>query len=237
MKLTVLGMNGPYPEPGKACSGYLVTDGDTHIQLDAGCGTLARLTGLTPPETLSAVLLSHWHNDHVSDLLPMIYRLQAAGAVLDLYAPADEASPVRQIVASSGVFRVHDLSAGDTVQIGSVRLSAGPARHPVPALSLRLENTGNVLCYTGDTNTVDGLEDFVRGCRLLLADALFPAETWSENKPHLSATLAAELASACRAEKLILTHLSPAFDSLLLLREAQKIFRNARLAQPGLVVE
>ena len=41
MELTVLGMNGPFPAPGSGCSGYLLTAGNTAIQLDLGCGTLA----------------------------------------------------------------------------------------------------------------------------------------------------------------------------------------------------
>ena len=50
MRLTILGMNGPFPAPGGATSGYFLAAGATNIALDLGCGTLARLTALTPPE-------------------------------------------------------------------------------------------------------------------------------------------------------------------------------------------
>ena len=78
MKLTVLGCNGPYPEPDGACSGYLLESGETRVLIDCGTGTLARLTAIMPPEKLDAVILSHLHYDHMSDMLPLIYKLQGA---------------------------------------------------------------------------------------------------------------------------------------------------------------
>ena len=78
MKLTILGNNGPYPAPGGACSGYLLSSdsGDTRILIDCGTGVLCRLMDECPPEALDAVVLSHLHFDHMSDMLPMQYALQ-----------------------------------------------------------------------------------------------------------------------------------------------------------------
>ena len=84
MKLTVLGNNGPFPAAGGACSGYFVQHEDTRIQLDLGAGTLAALTKLTDPAALTALVFSHWHFDHCSDVLPLLYRL-GGDTVLDVY--------------------------------------------------------------------------------------------------------------------------------------------------------
>ena len=43
LSVTVLGCDGSYAGPGGACSGYLVSSGDTHVWLDCGPGTLANL--------------------------------------------------------------------------------------------------------------------------------------------------------------------------------------------------
>ena len=80
MRLHMLGISGPYPAAGGTCSGYLLEAGGAALQMDFGTGVLGRLTAVFPPEDLDAVLLSHWHFDHTSDLLPLIYRLQSAGA-------------------------------------------------------------------------------------------------------------------------------------------------------------
>ncbi len=236
MKLHLLGVNGPFPESGGATSGYLVSCGDTQLQMDLGAGVLSRLTALTPPELLGALLLTHWHFDHTSDLLPLIYRLQALGKTLDLYAPEDPSSAMLKIALDSGCFRFRPVAAGDAFTVGCVQVSAVPAHHPVPTVGYRLEGEGRKIGYTGDTNTLPGLAESYAGCGLLLADGLFPESVWAENKPHLSASLAARLAREAGARQLVITHLNPLYDPALLLREARKEFPDALIASAGSVL-
>ena len=236
MKLHLLGVNGPFPESGGATSGYLVSCQDTLLQMDLGAGVLSRLTALTPPELLDALLLTHWHFDHTSDLLPLIYRLQAMGKTLDLYAPEDSSSAMLKIALDSGCFRFRPVAAGDAFTVGCVQVAAVPARHPVPTVGYRLEGEGRKIGYTGDTNTLPGLAESYAGCSLLLADGLFPESVWTEEKPHLSAALAARLAREAGAGQLVITHLNPLYDPALLLREARKEFPAALLASAGSVL-
>ncbi|MDO4838037.1 MAG: MBL fold metallo-hydrolase [Clostridia bacterium] len=239
MRLTILGMNGPYPAPESACSGYLVTSGDTAIQLDLGTGTLSALTARMPPESLTALVFSHWHFDHCSDALPLIFRLadHAGDRPLPVYGPKDDASPVRRALAGCPQVALHDLSAGDTVQLGTVCLTAYAARHPVPGLMYRLDDGTSVLCFTGDTNTTESLPAFAKGADLLLADGLFTTRLWAEGKPHLSAYLAAALARDAGAKQLVITHLNPFIDPATLLKEARSAYPRAVLAQCGDVYE
>lgn len=234
MKLTILGMNGPFPAPGGATSGYLVTTGSTRLVMDLGTGTLARLTSLTPPEGLDALILSHWHFDHCSDVLPLLYRLQVcADKPLNVYGPADEASSIRAILAADPAVRLHEIRPGDRLTIGDVQADVFDARHPVPAVMLRLTDGTRTLCYTGDTNTVAWLNDFARGADLLLADGLFTEAAWAEGKPHLSARLAAQVADEAGAGRLIITHLNPNIDPATLLSEARAVFHDVTLAACG----
>ena len=92
MKLHILGVSGPFPESNGATSGYLLETGDALLQFDLGSGVMARLTALMPPESLSALFLSHWHFDHTADLTVLLYRLAAMGKILKIYAPVDESS-------------------------------------------------------------------------------------------------------------------------------------------------
>ena len=236
MRLHLLGVNGPFPASGGATSGYLAEAGGAVLQFDLGAGVLSRLTAVYPPEELDALFLSHWHFDHTSDLLPLIYRLEAMGRTLPVYAPEDVSSALRKIVSQAACMDLHTVSPGDKVPVKDALVRVGPARHPVPGVGYRVEADGRALGYTGDTNTLDGLADFYRGCDLLLADGLFPREVWAENKPHLSAALAAELARDAGAGGLILTHLNPVFSPDLLLREAREIFPDARVAEEGAVI-
>ena len=233
MRLTILGMNGPFPAPGGATSGYYLDCGDVRLALDLGCGTLARLTALTPPEELSALLLTHWHYDHCSDVLPLIYRLEAMGKTLHIYAPVDEKSPIRQAVMASKSVVLHDVRPGDAFSMGDVKIVSFTARHPVPAVMYRMEGEGRTFCYTGDTNLVEGLTEFADHADLLLADGLFTDSTWAEGKPHLSATHVAQLAQDANVRRFVITHLNPTIDPATLLREARAIRRDATLAACG----
>ena len=114
MRLHLLGVNGPFPEPDQCCSGYLIEACASLIQMDFGTGILSRLTRLAPPEDLTGILLTHWHFDHCSDLLPMIYRLEALHRTLRVFAPADENSPIRAIVSAASCFELTDVQPGDS---------------------------------------------------------------------------------------------------------------------------
>lgn len=237
MKLIILGLNGPFPEPDKACSGYLLCAGDSLLQFDFGSGVLSRLTARTAPEDLTALFLSHWHYDHTGDLLTLVYRLEATGKKLRLYAPADDSSPMRKIIASLPCFELTDVAPGDTLELNGITVRVGEARHPVPAVMYRVEEGSKAFCYTGDTNTLPGIADFCRDCDLLLADGLFTDELWAEEKPHLSASLAAQLSNDAGARKLILTHLNPFIDPQTLLAQARKVRKDVLLAAPGMKID
>ena len=68
LTLTVCGCTGSYPGPDAACSGYLISSGDTHVLLDAGPGVLAAMQHHITIAELSAVVLTHAHTDHWTDL-------------------------------------------------------------------------------------------------------------------------------------------------------------------------
>ena len=61
MKLTVLGINGPFPAPGGACSGYLLTSdsGKTKVLIECGAGILGRMERFVDLHELSGIVLSH----------------------------------------------------------------------------------------------------------------------------------------------------------------------------------
>jgi ribonuclease BN (tRNA processing enzyme) len=68
VELIVLGAYGTWPSAGGATSGLLVRHEGSSVVLDLGSGTVAKLqehVGLFEPH---AVLISHSHPDHVSDL-------------------------------------------------------------------------------------------------------------------------------------------------------------------------
>lgn len=237
MKLHILGTGGPFPESGGRTSGYLLEAENALLQLDLGTGVLSALTALTAPESLTALLLSHWHYDHTADVPVLMYRLQALGAELPVFAPADPSSPVYRLVRDEPCFALTEVVPGLDLSFGSVSVRVTAARHPVPAVGWRFSCSGKTFGYTGDTNTLPSLAEEFRGCGTLLADSLFTDENWSESKPHLSARLAAQLARDAGAGRLVLTHHSPFLPMLPRLREAQAVHTDTQLAEAGTTLD
>ena len=232
MKLTILGANGPYPAADGACSGYLLSSdsGETNILLDCGTGTLAALRSVLPLEKLDAVVLSHLHFDHMSDMLPMQYALQFSRRVKSLPVFAPEAPGIVRALMDVPAY---DLCLPRDRRIGEMSISFIPAVHPVETFSISIECDGGRLVYTGDTNENPMLEIFADGADILLADAGLSEADWSEKAPHLSAKMCGELAWNTRAGRLLLTHLNPKYDPADLLNEAQEVFPAANLAVRG----
>lgn len=232
MQLKILGNNGPYPAPGGACSGYLLTSdsGQTRVLIDCGPGVLSRLTADCMPGELDAVLLSHLHYDHMSDMLPMQYALQLnpRPRPLPVYAP-DEPQAVYELLKCP----YFDLWPAEDVTIGEMRVSFSPARHPIPTNAIAVSCDGERFVFTGDTNQDSLVELFCEGASLLLADCGFAKADHRFNAPHMSAQLCGQLASSAHAKRLLLTHVNPKYDPQLLLDEARAEFPDAALAQPG----
>ena len=96
-RLTVLGGCGAWPEPGRACSGFLLEHDGFRVVLDLGYGTLPRLLALlgsTRADGLGAVVVTHDHPDHVVDLHGLFRARLYDGQQLpriSLYAPDEGA--------------------------------------------------------------------------------------------------------------------------------------------------
>lgn len=231
MKLTVLGWQGPVPGAGGACSGYLLeADSSEAIALDLGSGSLSRLVAHREPASLRAIILSHLHWDHISDMLPLGY-LAGANSV-PVYAK-EEPAFARAALESVG----WQLHAHEECKIGPFHIAFLPARHPVPASCVKVECEGKTFVYTGDTNTLPGLAEFAQGADLLLADAGLSEEDWAEGKPHLSPRLCAFLAAQAGAKRLLLSHLPAKKDPIDLLKQALPVFPAATIAHDGLSIE
>lgn len=222
MRLTILGCQGPYPEAGGACSAYLVEAGGKRVLMEAGSGCLARLGGMMALEALDAVVLSHLHFDHMGEMPLLGYALQGCGKRLPVYLP-DQPGPVYGLLTGFGCFQCQPVKPGSTARLGALMMRFLPARHPVPAVGVMLEADGKRLCYTGDTNQFPGMEEVYRGADLLMIDGGLAAGAWSEDKPHLSAALAAKVAMEAGPQRALLTHFAPGMRAALL-QEAQAVY-------------
>ena len=238
MKLTVLGNNGPFPGAGGACSGYLVQESGVNILLDCGNGVLGNLQKRITVDSLDAVILSHLHSDHVSDLMVLRYAVQIGmkrgmtDRLVDVYAPAEPPEEYKRLDVKYA-FVLRPLIDGLTLNFGPMKLTFAEMTHPVKSFAASIEAGGKIFVYSGDTSWNENIVKFCSGADLVLLDAGLK----SSDKPddgsaaHLTARECGEIAKECGAKKLVITHFWPGYDVKGLLCEAKEVFGNVEAAE------
>ena len=210
LAVTVLGCSGSYPGPGGACSGYLVDDGTTRVWLDAGSGTMANLQRHVASDQVDAMILSHEHPDHWSDLegwnIYLRYFLERDG--FPVYAPAGLKEHTYDEMPNVAWT---DVADGDRVTIGTLEATFSRTDHGPETLGTRIDAGGRSLGYSADTGPAWSLEALGPGLDLALCEASVPTEQEGKMQ-HLSARQAGEQAKAAGAGRLVLTHLWPTLD-------------------------
>src|SRR5919206_2651509 len=171
LTVTVLGCSGSFPAAGGACSGYLVDDGTTRLWLDAGSGTLANLQRHVELPDVDALVLSHEHPDHWTDLEGWhnILRFVLERQGFPVYAPAG----LRQHVYDDMEPWVqwHDIADGDQVNAGTLALTFSQTDHGPETLAVRIDGAGSCLGYTADTGAGWSVEALGGGLDRVLCEA------------------------------------------------------------------
>ena len=202
----------------------LVSDGSTHLLLDAGisarriCQSL-KVLGLEP-QALSGVLITHGHTDHISGLATLIKQLR-----LPVYASEEAGAELCARTASVEAV-LHPFRAGGSFSVGGLEVQSFPTPHDAAGsvgYALTAGGCRMALCTDLGHLTPEVLAG-IAGTELLIAESNHEEEwLWSGPYPyplkrrilgkfgHLSNKLGAEL--ACRAalegaKGVILAHLS-----------------------------
>ena len=222
LSLTVLGSSGSYAAAGQACSGYLVRSPSTTVWLDAGGGTLANLQSHVDLLDVDAVVLSHEHPDHCADLTG--YYVACKYYLGRTRAPVFAPASVREhVYYSEAPLAWSDVSDGDAVDIGDLRLTFSRTDHPPETLAVRLEGEGRVLGYSADSGPGWSLEALGRRLDLALCEATYLADSEGMGH-HMSARQAGASAKDAGAARLVLTHLQPGLDAGAAQAEASAAF-------------
>jgi ribonuclease BN (tRNA processing enzyme) len=238
--LVVLGSCGAWPEPGRACSGFVVEHQGFRVVLDLGYGTfprLARRLGSTVADGVDAVVVTHSHPDHMVDL-HALFRARWFGrrgaASVPVFA-ADGVIERLRCLEDDGaddiaaVFDVHPLPA-DPYDVGPFRLSSWLLPHFVPNAGVRLSSESLTVAYTGDTGPDPSLALLGRDADLFIVEAsdrnqAAPARSAAEGGSlHMTGRDAGQAAAAANAHRLMLTHFWPDSDREETRRAAEAVY-------------
>ncbi len=220
MTLTVLGSGTCIPLPGRGAPGYLVMIAGTPILVDAGPGTLARLTAAgVSYRDLALVLVSHIHPDHTLDLATFF---QANNATPGFHRTLPLSIVGCRELSSflSRLFELYDgiKPEGYALDIQEMeaevasyppgwKLTTGLSGHTSWSLCFRFEYRGRILAYSGDASVNGDLVRIARGADLLLCECSLP-DGWRV-QDHLSAGDVGAIAHEAGVGQVVLTHLYP----------------------------
>lgn len=242
LTITLLGTGSPLPDPDRAGPATLVSGGPHHFLVDAGRGVLMRLAaaGLGPGQ-LRAVLLTHLHSDHLTDLNDVIttrWVMTFEPTPVTIVGPVGTRAVVDDIVRSLGPdigYRMahhDDLGYPPPVEVvevtegaidlgGDVQVRCAPTDHrPVePSIGFRFDHEGASVVAAGDTVPCAGLDRLCDGGQALVHTAIRKDVIAGIPVPRLVDTLeyhsspeeAAQTAQRAGMGTLVLTHYVPAF--------------------------
>lgn len=216
MRLRVIGSSPAWPNPGGACSGYLV---EGRLLLDCGPGVLAKLRELEPWPTVEAIAITHLHLDHWGDLIPWVWGgLFGPGEPLPkpkLWLPPgsrEQLRPVLRVLGSEDMFdkafEVTEYQARTPFPAASgLEVTAVPVDHyDIQAFGFRVRGD-RILAYSGDSGPSEALAELARDADLLLTEATLDNGGYDgPERGHLSPEEAADAASHARALRVVLTH-------------------------------
>ena len=194
--VTLLGTGSPIPDPHRAGPSTLVQAGDENYLVDAGRGVLMRLAGAgCAPTMLTAVLLTHLHSDHITDLNDVITSSWALNMdnpkPLRIVGPEGTKETVARILhfldLDIGYRLAHhdDLNEPPQVEVteitkGSldlsttVSISTAPTDHrPVdPTIAFRFDYQESSVVVAGDTVPCTDLDQLCNGAKALVHTAI-----------------------------------------------------------------
>ncbi|GCF92879.1 hypothetical protein NRIC_07700 [Enterococcus florum] len=228
MNLTVLGCLGAYPYDGQGTTSYLLQSNGFNLLLDAGSATLVELEKELDPLELDAVILTHYHHDHIADLGVLqyywqLYPTKTPKPVLPIYGHTEDAFHFSDLTME-GVTEGHAYFEAEELKLGPFLVTFMKTIHPVPCFAMRFveEATGSVFVFTGDSGYLEDFTEFAKGADLFLADTyLFNGN--ERHKAHFTAQEAGTLAKEAGVKKLVLTHLPQQGDLELLRQQAQAV--------------
>ncbi|HLR02774.1 MAG TPA: MBL fold metallo-hydrolase [Virgibacillus sp.] len=242
MKLTVIGYWGGYPAPGGATSAYLLEHDGFSLLVDMGSGALSKVQKYIHVTDIDAVILSHYHHDHIAD----IGVLQFAWLVQSYLQGQDDVLPIYGHVEDEKGFEslTHDYTEGiaydpsETLTVGPFTISFLKTVHPVPCYGFRITAGEKTIVYTADTSYQDEWISFANGADFLVADCNFYANQDGKQAGHMNSTDVGRIANEAKVKTLLLSHLPQYGSHEQLKKEASALFSGkVELAIEGFVWE
>lgn len=239
VKITILGSGTCVPRHDRSSSALLVETGGAKILMDLGRGTMDRLLtcGVTIFD-LTHICLSHFHPDHTSELVPLIFatkypdsharqhRLHLIGGPgLFSFYQGLQAAYGRWIVLPEEQLEIREIDSPETGSLifKDFSMTTRSMNHGPESLAYRIQAGDISMVYSGDTDVCDALVELAHETDLFVCEASMP--DGHKVPGHLTPSLAGSMASKAGARRLVLTHLYPPCDEVDIVKQASSTYK------------
>lgn len=238
MKITILGSGSFFIDKNHSAPGYLIETEGNNILFDCGPGTLNQLAKIDfDPLKIDYIFLTHFHNDHTSDLVallmrPYIFETFYSGKfdkTLKIIGPKG----VKKFVNDLAHLFHHDslldypkldyIEFEPEMEFDAFKVEVFPVEHlGMDANALKLSAEGKAITYTGDAEYSEGVIKAARNADLLIADSATPKGL--STVAHMSTVQVGEVCRDNGVKKVILTHQVPPGYKINMVNQVQEIF-------------
>lgn len=218
LRVRFLGSGDSFGSGGRLQACILLEWPDYRALLDCGASSLAamRRTGIEP-NTIDAILVSHFHGDHFGGVPFLLVDAYYGGRTRPLVIAGPRGVEARIEEATEVLFRgfaphklryelsYAPLPDGATARIGPLEVTAIPVRHVVEVspIGLRVARDGVVVGYTGDALWSDALPALATGSDLFISEASSFAP---RSEVHVSYEELLAKRPQLPAKRIVLTH-------------------------------
>lgn len=222
VSLHCVGTGDAFGSGGRLNSCFHLAALDKQMLIDCGCSTLIGLQrcNLIPSE-IDTVVVGHLHGDHFGGI-PYLFLegkyVSHRKKPLVLVGPPKLKQQVEAAIEAlyPGVFKkdigfpveYQILNPEKPLKLNSMKIECWPVKHGrcKDAYGLRIEVSGKVISYTGDTEWTDNLIPLAQKSDLLIA------ECFAYDKPvpaHLDYLTLLKQREKLNCKRLVLTHMGP----------------------------
>lgn len=217
--LHLLGTGAAVSDPHRTTTMLAFEDQDDTVVVDCGGDVIQRLleSGVDL-DSISALIITHEHPDHVSGFPLFMEKIWLAGRrrPIPVYGIAPALDQARRCFATFNTsswegmpeIRWKEVAHADDATVfenASWSILASPGTHGVPVIGIRVtaKSSNSIVAYSCDTEPSESIG------RLAVEANVLVHEATGEGKGHSSASQAAQIAQTAKVERLLLVHLPP----------------------------
>ena len=216
-KITFLGTASAVPNKDHHNSHLLVASDDRVILVDCPGNPIVRLdqAGIDPL-SITDLILTHFHPDHVSGLplLLMDLWLLKRKSPLTIYGLVDVLERCKKLMSLYdwqewvGMYDIkfHAVANNDVstlVDSKTIKVWSAPVQHLIPTIGIKMKFSEGSVCYSADTAPCETVVELAKGVDVLIHEAT------GHGNGHSSPAEAGIIARKAGVEKLYLIHYSP----------------------------